>query len=386
MRIGIALSLTAITALSSMALAAPSAGAQRRPSEDWRQAPALTLRLDPLALAAMDQQIQQGEYQNITSVLIARDGQIGFERYYDDAGQAGLRNTRSVTKTVTSILTGIAIDQGAIKGVDARLLDLLARPSAPANPDPRKAAMTLEDVLTMSGPLECNDWNEYSRGNEERMYLIEDWVGFFVDLPMQGFPAWMPKPADAPYGRSFRYCTAGVTALGQAVQNAVRKPLPEFAQANLFEPLGITQVSWQFSPLGLAQGGGGLSLRSRDLLKLAQLYLDEGKSGDQQIVSAAWVRASATPRAQVEAEPKMDYGYLWWLMDLPLASGQTVQAVAMNGTGGNTVLYVPALNAAIVITTENYNVPGAPRLTLQLLTKSLLPAILPQTKDEAAKR
>ncbi|AVQ00223.1 serine hydrolase [Ahniella affigens] len=346
---------------------------------DWIEASPKALHLDPDALAALDQQIQNGAYQKITSILIARHGQLGFERYYDEGGAAALRNTRSVTKTVTSMLTGIAIDQGHIRDVDARLLPLLARPSPPANPDPRKDAMRIEDVLTMSGPLECDDWSEHSRGNEERMYLIEDWVGFFVDLPIQGYPAWIPKPADSPYGRSFRYCTAGVTTLGQAVQNAVGMPLPEFAARHLFEPLGIQSVSWQYSPLGLAQGGGGLSLRSRDLLKLAQLYLDDGMYRHTEVVSADWVKASSTAHAQVEAAPKIDYGYLWWLLDLPLANGETIHLVAMNGTGGNTVLYVPSLDASIVVTTENYDVQGAPRLTLKLLSELVIPAIVSES-------
>lgn len=385
MRTGIAISWAAAAAILAFGIEPTCAAASPAVTDDWLKAAPSELNLDSEALDALDQQIRKGDYQKITSVLIARHGRIGFERYYDEAGASAMRNTRSVTKTITGILTGIAIEKGAIPSVETRLLPLLARKEPPANPDPRKEAMTVEDVLTMSGPLECNDWNEYSRGNEERMYLIEDWVGFFVDLPIQGYPAWMPKPADAPYGRSFRYCTAGVTTLGQAVQNAVKQPLPEFASKNLFEPLGITQAEWQFSPLGLAQGGGGLSLRSRDLLKLAQMYLNDGKFGDQQIVPAAWVKASSTPRGQVETEPKIDYGYLWWLLDLPLASGKTIHAVAMNGSGGNTVLYVPELDAAVVVTTENYNVQGAPRLTMQLLAKALLPSIQPETVVPGAK-
>jgi CubicO group peptidase (beta-lactamase class C family) len=315
--------------------------------------------------------VKAGDYKQVTSVLVARHGKVVYEQYFDDGGAQALRNTRSATKTVTGMLVGAAADRGLLRP-EAHILDYFSDRLPLANPDPRKAKITVEDFLTMSSLLECDDENPVSRGNEERMYLVEDWPKFALDLPIRGFPEWVPSPAQSPYGRSWSYCTAGATTLGPLIQKAVKQPLPAFAQEVLFAPLGIADAKWQFTPLHDAMTGGGLQLTTRDLWKLGQLYLNGGRWEGRQVISQAWVRRSVSPHAN--ARPDTDYGYLWWLQTFAI-DGAKVRTWGMYGTGGNKVYVLPDEDAVVVVTTTNFRVPHAGDLTDKLFTLLVVPAI-----------
>jgi CubicO group peptidase (beta-lactamase class C family) len=269
------------------------------------------------------------------------------------------------------MLIGIAIEKGSLSGVETPILPFFADKLPLDNPDSRKERITVEDILTMSSLLECDDWNEYSRGNEERMYLIEDWVKFTLDLPIKGFPSWSTLPKDSPYGRSFSYCTAGVTTLGAVLERTTKMRVEEFAEKNLFAPLGIEKVKWQYSPSGLAQTGGGLELTSRDMLKLASLYAQGGEWEGKRIVSAEWVKKSIQPRARIDDQ--MEYGYLWWLRSFE-SGGKKFAAYYMSGNGGNKVAVFPELDLIVVITSTNYNTKGMHEQTDRLLTDYILPS------------
>ena len=319
----------------------------------------------------MDSLVTAGTFKQISSIAIAHKGKIVFENYYNGSDQSTKHNTRSATKTITGTLIGTLLQDGLIKSVT----EPASKYSSVRDmqyPDSRKAEITIEDLLTMSSLLECNDWNENSRGQEEKMYIIEDWVKFYWDLPIKGFPEWETAPQDSKYGRSFSYCTAGVVVLGDIIENASGS-LKDYADTALFAKLGIAEYRWQMTPTGLPMTGGGLGLRSRDLLKIGQLYLNKGKWGDQQIISKEFVERSTRPHAEV-GMLDYEYGFLWWLSKF--GSEQKEEAYFMSGTGGNKIVVIPGLDLVVALTSTYFK--GGMEShdqTTRLLDEFIVPAI-----------
>jgi len=362
------------TAVFSFALMVAHAVACARTAvgDEWPTASPSDSGLVADRLTALSADVRGGKFDKIGSVLIARHGKLVYEEYFD-GDAATPRDTRSATKSITDVLIGTAIDQRKLSGVDAKVLDLLPeRKRAMQNADPRKAAITIEDLLTMSSPLECDDWNDASRGNEERMYLVEDWTQFVLDLPIRGRMHLGEKPQPPPFGRNFSYCTGGVFVLSEVLQRVTGTRTDKYAQAKLFDPLNIASATWVYSPLGIPQTGGGLRLSSRDLLKIAQLYLGGGRWHGAQIVSEAWVKASTRPHAQIDATT--NYGYLWWLKSFGPADRQFA-AFLMTGNGGSKIVAFPELDMAAVITSTNYNARGMHQQTDRILSDYVLSGV-----------
>jgi CubicO group peptidase (beta-lactamase class C family) len=354
-------------------IAALAAAAQTASELDLPKASAEENGVSSEKLHSLETAIRSGEFKKIGSVVIARHGKLIYEAYFD-GDAATLRDTRSATKSITDILIGIAIKDKKLSGVDARVLAWLPeRAQRMQNPDPRKDRITVEDFLTMSSPLECDDWNDASRGNEERMYVIEDWAQFILDLPVRG-RMHVGEKAEAPkYGRYFSYCTGAVFALSELLQKVTGQRTDHYAQQKLFGPIGITDAQWVYSPLNIPQTGGGLRLSSRDLLKVAELYRGGGMWRGTRIVDDAWVRTSTQPHAQIDDET--EYGYLWWLKTFK-SGGAGYPAYLMNGNGGNKVAVFPALDLTVVITSTNYNTRGMHEQTDKLLTDYILAAVV----------
>lgn len=274
----------------------------------------------------------------------------------------------STSKSVTSALVGIAIDQGFIASTDVPFYSFFNYASYD-NWDPRKDEMTLEDALTMRLGLEWDEWTlPYTSPDNDLVALNtnhNDWAKALLDLPMVEDP-----------GTSFTYNTAATNAIGQAVQNATGMPLADFANANLFFPMQIADAVWATTPTGLPIGGSGLYLRPRDLAKFGQLYLDNGSWQGQQLISADWIANTVVRRVDISswATYSEAYGFQWWLDDLSY-DFQPVETWVTSGYGGQYLFVIPSLDLVVAFTGHNYEPgPGIGNL-YRMMQEFILPAI-----------
>jgi CubicO group peptidase (beta-lactamase class C family) len=307
------------------------------------------------------------QFPDTTSVLVFKGDRLVFERYFGAGGINVLNNTRSVTKTLTALIVGQALSDGALRSGEQPAFELLGDLAPFKNDGPLKRGITLMDLLTMSSALDCNDFDERNVGNEENMYPLTSWTRWVVDLPVKA-----DYVRNASGRGPFAYCTGGTLLLGQIVQRAVRKPLDQYFDERLFRPLGIRERQWSRSPSGEFMTGGGLSLRSRDLLKLGILMNRNGNWRGVQLVPETWVRRMQTLSNVVDEHSS--YGMLTWQREYNSPCG-SINAWSMSGNGGNAVVSVPLKNLVVVVTRTHYNTQGMHEETARLLEKHVFAAL-----------
>lgn len=272
---------------------------------------------------------------------------------YDDAGWhpyyqgSDLHSLQSVTKSITALCVGIAIDEGHIASVHEPAMQWFDA-YEPDMADPRRASMTLEDLLTMRSGI---DWNEQLPYHDPdntctQLEASEDWIRFVLQRPMREQP-----------GTRFDYNSGASVLLGKIVREATGMSVDTYARAKLFEPLGIEQVYWKRTPQGEVDSEGGLYLRAEDLARIGQLMLQRGVWNGRRIVSEAWVDASVTPHvADIGSATGAGYGYQWWIPEHGPDRGLIYTA---KGFGGQFALVVPELDLVAVLLAWNTNEPPA---------------------------
>jgi CubicO group peptidase (beta-lactamase class C family) len=267
--------------------------------------------------------------QSVASLLIVQGGELVFERYFNGFGPADANGVHSLSKSVLSVLTGIAIDQGLLT-LDTRIDEVLTADLVGEHGD-----LTVRTLLTMSGGVEVPD--------PEAAY---EWEPGDTKPFVQ---AVLASPSVAEPGTEFSYSTGLTTVLAAVLTEAAGMPLCDFAAQNLFGPLGIGIDYWHREIGGYFAGGDSLFLTPRDIARFGQLVLDDGAYDGHQLVSTAWLEESLSPVWELgcRARPTTPerYGYLWW--NYEIGGHDTWLA---SGSGSNDLAIVEDLDLVVVIT------------------------------------
>jgi CubicO group peptidase (beta-lactamase class C family) len=342
--------LLILVILSSCAKANPET-VEYWPTAGWQVSTPEEQGMDSELLAEMLGIIDDENYQ-IDSVTVVRNGYIVADAITHPPKTDSKHIIYSCTKSVVSILIGIAINQGHIEGVEQPVQDFFPDREI-ENIDANKEAMTLEHLLTMSTGLECRDSYLYRWQGMHEMMSSPDWAGYVLDLPM----------VDAP-GNQFEYCNGASHLLSAIISETTGLNALEYAEENLFGPLGITDVDWPADPQGVTVGFSELRMHPQDMAKIGYLYLNEGEWDGEQVVSSEWVAASS--QEHISATLADGYGYQWWVED----SGIYLAL----GYRGQFIYVMPGMDLVVVFTSTlpdyDFYVPRA------LLDDYVIPAVL----------
>jgi len=337
------------------------------PTHGWEKATPASVGVDESTLAGFDKDLAAGKFDLVDSFAVFRCGKLVFERKYPhDYGQiygkeaktrgplnarltgpynyfdpawhpyyhgSDLHTMQSVSKTVSSVIVGIATTHGDFKaGLDTPLLHYFDETKV-KNVDDRKRRITLRHVLTMTTGLDWNEEVAYDdpRNDADLMEATDDWIQYVIDRPMAKEP-----------GTVFNYSSGVSELLAYIFQKETGQDIEKYGERYLFTPLGMNHY-WKRSPLGLVDTEGGLFLNGQNLAKIGYLYLHDGMWDGKQIVSKEWVKQSVTPF--IEAEEGFKYGFKWWL--LPQKEGFVWMA---RGFGGQRLMVFPKNDLILTFT------------------------------------
>ncbi len=301
--------------------------------------------VDSNYLNSLVSQINNNVFGYIQSVIVARNNKLIFEKYFHGYSRETLHRVYSVTKSFSSAMIGIAIQQGIISGINEKLLNYFKNYSI-KDLDTLKLSITLRDVLTMSAGFQ---WNElsipYSDPNNDfnRLFSSTDAVKFVLDKTIQDYP-----------GTKFRYSTGLPLLFSYIIQKETGESAETYAIENIFNKIGIKNYTWNDAPGGITNTGSGLSLRPIDMALFGQLYLNHGYWNNQQIISADWINLSTA--AAISINSNLEYGFYWWRYS---DSNPVVNTLPSNdiyfalGYSDQIIWIIPQYKMVVVVTANN---------------------------------
>ncbi|MDJ0778142.1 MAG: serine hydrolase [Gammaproteobacteria bacterium] len=295
----------------------------------------------------------------IKSFMLQRDGELLVE-----AHRAGMRadrstNVKSVSKSIISLLVGIAIEQGHLAGVQQTIGEFFPD-YFERRPDAVKAAITIQDLLTMRAGLEST-----SRRNYGSWVLSDNWVEYALDRPLVDVP-----------GRGMIYSTGSSHLLSAVLTQATGTSTRAFAERYLFAPLGIRVGGWDRDPQGVYFGGNNMALSPAALLRIGAMVMNSGMHRGRQIVPRSWIEESMRVYTRSRFNP-YDYGYGWWQREL---DGTTVQFAW--GNGGQYILMIPSLRTVVAIASSSSQDTAGNRNSRRLLFEFVEHTLIAQLRNQ----
>ena len=267
------------------------------PGAEWATATPDEAGMDA---GALDDLVAFGAANDMDSMVITRHGRLVREAYFGDFKPEQKHRLNSATKGIVAALVGIAIHQGRIESTAAPVLGFFPNRTV-AHREARKEAITMQHLLDMTSGL---DWQEPLTGGRVASLLelrgSSDWVQFVLDRPMAQSP-----------GAGFNYNSGNSHLLAAILTQQPGQPLRDYAQKQLFDPLGLEDVSWDTDPQGIYTGGFGVQMRTRDMARIALLYLRGGEWNGRQLVPREWVARVFAPTVSMGMGPAR-YADQWW--------------------------------------------------------------------------
>jgi CubicO group peptidase (beta-lactamase class C family) len=340
--------------------------------DGWQTSSLEEQRVESGKIMAMVGKIMAGNIDNIHGIVIVKNGKLIFEEYFDGFDRGTKHHIFSASKSVTSILIGIAMDQKKLSGVGTQVYELLPDYKGTLWIDQRYD-IKLKHVLTMTAGLDWSGWDYPgydTRSPTRQMFVSNNWVKFVLDR----------KTSDPP-GSRFIYNNGLTILLGEIVKKSTGMDADKFAENNLFAPLGITDYSWRKGPNGALDTAGGLSLKPRDMAKIGYLFLKNGQWNGEQIVSQKWVTESVKNHADQHVTFGSGYGYQWWCGRSKI-NGQMVGTFYAAGHGGQYIFVCPVLNSVTVVTSKWIGNPLGEFRPQMLLVNFILPAMVPPSSSK----
>ena len=334
--------------------------------DGWATASADQLGIDRAGLergvqAIIDMSMDSINAPQVHAVVVARNGKIVLEEYFHGENRDRTHNERSAAKSVSATIIGAAMLAGAPIKLSTPVYQVMNGGTMPAGLEPRKRAMTLEHLMTMSSGYFCDDNNDDAPGNENQMWDNQtDFVKFTLGVPM----AYAP-------GDTAIYCSINPNlALNMTGRAAGESPFYLFDRL-VAGPMSITRYIWPLDRTRNPYGGGGMGLVARDFMKFGQLMLDDGTWHGRRILSSDFVKRASSSLMKIN---NRDYGLLWWPQSFDVGN-RTIRGFAALGNGGQIVMVFPELKLVVATNGGSYGSRGWRFVGGDLLSKFILPAV-----------